>query len=679
MMKNAFLFIKKLSLFVLFGILIIFLSGNSKPGKNIYNRVFDSRWTGTVTCEEIFSAITGTSERHVMASFNNALPTLYRDDETTDLNFTDDKGTGSVTFHAEGKFGVTNCEGSGQTELHWVVVEEEDNIYSFHVIGPACTGTSVVSIPGTPTTTEPYGPESTDIVISGQPLVNKNLLGGTKTEVIDIDMGGGVGTLTRTITWHLTKSTVGDVELIVIPQDYDTWLPKPGRNELTEGSIMNISLKLQARGGGATTKKAKVFELRLSNTSREPGITVNFPTAPDDPMPDLRFLVQSNGQVEDEFQSLNIDCPRGCQTAQLKVGSYDGGGWTTLTAEAILQDDTRIQGRLLVPGGEVDIRIPKRDPNSKIGKDWLTANGNPNEMDDKETSRGNTNNGDGLTAYEEYRGVISEGSFKRLDPNKKEVGILATQGDFTLFSQGIGWFKNTSGLEIIRFDFDRNEIAGDGRLNVNKKSAHDYDQYALYLLNGGLGGDGTLGIVYSKTNAPDIPAQIISVVADWNAIQAAYQRRVNSTRPETLKFTLKEYLAQTVAHELGHAINIWHHGRDLDYSGWTFTLNDVSNNTRIFDRNGNLDILRPITLQNIGEKAGTVESGDLSCMLNYYPYYTWGYAVGVDGAAIFNREPLIPLGKIFCKSKIGTGFNATQLYFGDCAKGNCLGQIKLRN
>ena len=73
---------------------------------------------------------------------------------------------------------------------------------------------------------------------------------------------------------------------------------------------MNVSLKLQARGGGITTRKAKAFELKLSNTSKEPGITINFPIAPwDDPMPDVRFLIQPNAGVEEEFQLMTINCP----------------------------------------------------------------------------------------------------------------------------------------------------------------------------------------------------------------------------------------------------------------------------------------------------------------------------------------------------------------------------------
>ena len=80
----------------------------------------------------------------------------------------------------------------------------------------------------------------------------------------------------------------------------------------------------------------------------------------------------------------------------------------------------------------------------------------------------------------------------------------------------------------------------------------------------------------------------------------------------------------------------------------------------------------------VGDSTGTVEGGDMSCMMNYYPFYHWGRTVGVDGAYIFNQEPLLTLGRSFCTTDKGTGINATHLYFGDAAKGNCVGQIKLK-
>src|SRR6185436_9427349 len=105
-------------------------------GKKIDSKAgfFESRWTGTITMEQTTSGITGTSQRHVTVSFNNALPTVHRDVETTETDFTDDKGTGSETFHSEmiiegKKIGTSDCSGSGKTELHAVDIDEDGNYY----------------------------------------------------------------------------------------------------------------------------------------------------------------------------------------------------------------------------------------------------------------------------------------------------------------------------------------------------------------------------------------------------------------------------------------------------------------------------------------------------------------------------------------------------------------------
>lgn len=671
---------KKFFSFVLLLVLSFSLvSSRSKTKPKKATNLKESRWTGHISMEETVTISAekwiSESKRVVQASFVNALPTLFRDDETTELNFSDDKGTGSHTYHAEETIGgrkcVTDCISTGKAELHEVVVDETNNIYHIEVISPECEGTTCAD-DGSPA---PY--KSTVSVQSlDEPLgTSKDVLAGTKTETGDLP--GGLGKFTRTTSWHFVRSAQPDVELIVTPQNYDTWLPEPGRTTLTPGSVLNVSLKLQGRNGIATTKKAKSFELKLLNTSREPGITINFPVNSTNESADLKFLQQPDAVITDTAsQGMVIMCRPARQTADFKIGAYDGGGWTILTADAILDDDTRVQGKLLVSNGETDIRIPKREPNSKIAEAWLKLYENPGEMDDKDSSKGNGNNGDGFTAYEEYRGVIAANNFKRFDPQKKELGVFGTQRNFSLFKEGINWFKIASLVEIVQFDIDRREVAADGQINMNKKTAHDYDQFALHVLNGALN-SGVVGRVYSQTRGPDIPANINMVVIDWDNIQSGYLELTNDARPDRIKFTLNDYLAQTVAHELGHAVNIWHHGDDITYKDTT--VNILSNSVRIFDRNGNLITRRPYSLSSIGGDQGTVESGDMSCMLNYYPYYRWGYSFGADFAHIYNQQPLLTLGKIFCRSKNGTGINATQLYFGDAARGNCLSQLKLRN
>ena len=355
-------------------------------------------WSGTVRMKQVYTGELGHSSLEI----------------TT--NFTENTGSGTMKYEGELKIGAetkeVKCNGAGNATLYHLDISKDNDttdIYSYyiHVIGPDFSCSPVEA-----------GINGRDISFGDQVTQQyRNSLSGVQTHTVD----NGVGKVITTFSWDLRQNPI-DVELIVTPEKYDTWLPEPGINELTVGSVMNISLKLQKRGGGPTTKKAKAFELHFFNTSKEPGITINFPVDPDKDksMPDLRFLVQPNAEIDTGFQSLKINCPGGCQSAIAKIGSYDGGGWTTLKVEAILKDDdTRIQGRLLVPNGDIDIRIPKREPNSKIAEKWLKENGNPDEMDDDEVSKGNSNDGDGLTAYEEYRGVVAEGKFKRLKSNQK--------------------------------------------------------------------------------------------------------------------------------------------------------------------------------------------------------------------------------------------------------------------
>ena len=205
-MKNAFLFIKRVCVFIVLALLQFLFSGNSKHQENIPKKVFeDRRWTGTLTLDEKYTGITGTSERHVTVTFNNALPTLHRDgvvDPT--VGFTDDKGTGRETYHGETIIGGkkvidVDCSGSGQAELHQVDINDED--YTINAIGPicACTGINLIDGEvGAGTYTTGFGPSSERWVGT-----ERDILSGTKTTTSDI----GVGTVTRTVTWHLVRST----------------------------------------------------------------------------------------------------------------------------------------------------------------------------------------------------------------------------------------------------------------------------------------------------------------------------------------------------------------------------------------------------------------------------------------------------------------------------------------
>lgn len=168
--------------------------------KNIAAEV---RWSGTISVVEKYSGLTGISERHIDVSFDNALPTLNRNIETTDFNFTDDKGTGTVTEHAEviisrdEKTGretreKCDCTGNGKSELHEIVINHTEKTYFIHAIPPECKGS--------PSPDGSCGGASWDILISEKPYgMDPYLLSGSETLVRDIT----VGTVTTTTKWNL--------------------------------------------------------------------------------------------------------------------------------------------------------------------------------------------------------------------------------------------------------------------------------------------------------------------------------------------------------------------------------------------------------------------------------------------------------------------------------------------
>src|SRR5258705_3194297 len=173
--------------------MLVFLSNSehkkfrSIPPENI------GRWTGTVTYEAIIThsnaAYNGQTEIHATASFIDALPTMYREDETTDLNFTDDKGPGSHKVHSEitdmtGKTCVGDCEGNGRAELHSVVINEEANTYDIEVIFPGCIGTGSCKEDGV------YQADDLEAIVSDHRLGTKDVLSGTKT--ITAELPGGL-------------------------------------------------------------------------------------------------------------------------------------------------------------------------------------------------------------------------------------------------------------------------------------------------------------------------------------------------------------------------------------------------------------------------------------------------------------------------------------------------------
>ncbi len=655
---------------------VLFFLSHTPGSKKTFIPEASGKWSGTLTLTEKVvwneGCINSSSERTVRLEFTNALPTLNRDDGLTDFSgYTDNKGTGSSEFHSEGNLcgqtGKTDCTGTGEAELHNVTVRPWDNTYDIEAIAPPCTGTNSDG--------STYGPETVSITVSNEPLTNKNSLHGTKTT--NGQVPGTTATVTSTVTWHLEKERE-PIDLIVTPVDYDTWLPEPGKDENREGRIMNINLKLQRRDGKPLTNKAVRFELQLLQTSAEPGIAINYPTNPGPPKPDLRFIMPLRYDTANQGQFLSIDCTSPCINGSAKLGSYDGGGWTTMTAVAILQDSTLIKGTLLVPGGAHEIRIPKRDANSRIAKAWLAANGNPGDLDDNDESDGNTNNGDGLTAYEEYRGVISKTKHTRLKAKKKEIGVRVKIGELGLFDNGMSWLEKAADITVIRF-FE-NEINDDRMLNRNHNYGNTYQQY-VQRLEKGRNDTGVVGENRPITTLAKLPKQSTLVVIDITQIQNSYrnQQMAAAAARVRLPYTQAEVIANTVAHELAHGLNVDHHGLPSDRPNITIPAPPTVDIYHVYSSNGTeIFFNQPYPIRGSIGTLGNDASGDTSCVMTYTSLYQWAFTVGGDGSLIYSAVPLLPMGRNLCTSNAGNGINATSRFFGDARTGKCLSRIKLK-
>ncbi|HUR66127.1 MAG TPA: hypothetical protein VMZ03_07220 [Chitinophagaceae bacterium] len=629
------------------------------------------KWNGIMTLELWWDGITG--------------PWHRKFDMTVQNNVVTGTMTGDGKVIMDGKtLAIGNCFGSGTGEL-WRVAFNPDGTYDLEAISHTFTCRSESTLDGSVTITND---NHEDIGAHSQPIPrNRKVLSGTIDTTAESQ---GIGTMRKYFSWTLIDGPL-DAVLIVKPVNYTTWTPKPGRDELLKGDAMAVELKVQGLNGGASSLEAERFEIRLTGTSSEPGTTINYPVNPLYDLPDLRLLPIIDAENPGEGQSIEIECTNG-STGTFFIGSYDGGGWSDLKVLAILKGGIQIEGHLMNPAGVSTIPIPKRKPGSHIADAWLQTNGNPAEMNDKEVSPGNTNNGDGLSAYEEYRGVWRNNQHERLNPNKKELGVQSNRSDGTVFDEGIGWFKTASGLEVIRFTED--EIGTDRMLNKNNRTSNVYKQYVLKLrtgvtTKGAAGENRPTNLDYMLPYQSDEVVINTTYMNAFHPLQAAEARNMNVPMP----YTLNELIASTVAHEIAHGVNVNHHG---DHS------KNVMQEREIWDGQGNFHVfnskavpqeipvsqwdLDPVLQKhhfkifgNTGERTpGNEESGDMSCFMCYTSMYNWSFVTGPDGSLNYYMVPLLPIGRKLCTKADATGINTKPWFFGPAFRGNCLGQIQLR-
>lgn len=242
----------------------------------------------------------------------------------------------------------------------------------------------------------------------------------------EIELVAGEDRATAKVSWALRRE-LPELELRVDAPGFASWRPAGDRLPLIAERLPGPALALTAElvdPTGAPVVGVRIRRLRwwLEDTSRLPGVCSNWPHASTDTSPDLEFASE---RATDEKQRLEfVDLTTLRKT--VRVVPFDFGGWSTLRVEAELDDGRIVRGRRQGQSGdETAIRLPDREPDSKIANEWkrlLAVGGKADDADDEDTPVGN-GKGDGLTLFEEYRGFYVDGVYDFGDPAGKDVFV----------------------------------------------------------------------------------------------------------------------------------------------------------------------------------------------------------------------------------------------------------------
>ena len=456
----------------------------------------------------------------------------------------------------------------------------------------------------------------------------------------------------ETITWDLALDSP-DLEAVIIPhRDFNWWMPEAGKDEKTAGNSLEVTVKVQSKNEKKPSKQKAKLTFELVDVSKEPGVCMNWPRNGQDDF-DLK--------IDDSNEELEVPPEKKGQWAQTKehhqefrifVKSYDYGAYGKLKVKAETKDGRPISVRVEGQPSQDELMIPLDNNNNHIAdkyeRDFYIPGNKAADSDEDFIPEGDKNRGDGLTLYEEYRGFMTKNNkHVRSDPAKKTLFIY---NKVPHAKAGIDLFSAQSRIEV--FELDKEDQMSPSRVinyNYNNHHAHKTDQHGLKMIEANLE-TGTAG------EAPLGPPKKVDSVR----IQKDYEKVYGNKK------------SITIAHELGHAVKIEHHG-DGNYEcsdkGREYCMNEFERRREeecgyapdcIKKYRGALFFY--IAVQN-GEN-----SGDEKCIMRYYEahYYEKGWA----------NKTFHPYGKDktptrYCSNK------ATNPKTGDATRGNCMGQIRV--
>ena len=407
--------------------------------------------------------------------------------------------------------------------------------------------------------------------VKGQPLAGGagELVGTASIPVPKPSGWEGEWDIDLKVSWQIDV-TLPPVELVITIPGYDEWRPEGNIKEVTKlGNkiVARATLKPKDGSSGGFTPKIKSIRFELLDTSREPGVCMNWPLDAKDKDYDMRLVAVAGGKLRKLDQILEVTEPRkndlGNYYAETQIDSYDFGGRASLQAICLLNDGREIEGVMKDVGPMP--KLPKMKKPGWVADSWKKAHDVEKlaDDDDNEKIEGQKDNGDGFTLYEEYRGWVEKGKHIEGDPKGKDLFVMnLIDADA---KGGIALFARLSKLRVHSRLRDGKEMAQEERLmNGNHRDApHRVDQHGVVISHeaGGAGGYnvGIEGADHSKAGRPRDVKFVYVETRHENGAFAAKSSAENYLNERDAQFAYD----RAVAHELLHAVGVDHHGEQL--------------------------------------------------------------------------------------------------------------------